>query len=252
MMNAQQQRISAGAKRAYAVMVLVALVVMCDDARSSAQVGEAPRVRAASEISEATPEMRARAYSKPAIDPVLELKGAALLNALRGGGFVLFMRHTQTGTVTETCGPSNLTPAGERDARFVGQSIRELSIRIDTVWTSPICRVADTAKLLGFNAVQSTPALANRALSPGFDFDTARERLIAVSPAQGMNTLLVSHIQSGGNISTWLMLDFGDIIVFKPDGKGAFAPRARIRPDDWPELKTINHTKGGRHDATPR
>ena len=62
----------------------------------------------------------------PIVNPANELKGSALLEALRKGGFVLYMRHAETGVVTEKCSQSNLTAAGEEQARKVGAALREL------------------------------------------------------------------------------------------------------------------------------
>ena len=48
-----------------------------------------------------------RAYSDdvtaPVIDAALELKGAALLQALRAGGYILFMRHAQASDPKPAC-----------------------------------------------------------------------------------------------------------------------------------------------------
>ena len=48
----------------------------------------------------------------PIVDPALELKGSALVAALRKGGLVLYMRHAETGVVTEKCEQSNLSTIG--------------------------------------------------------------------------------------------------------------------------------------------
>lgn len=213
---------------------------------AGAHVQAAERTRAASEIPAATAEMRARAYARPAIRPDAELKGAALLQALREGGHVLYLRHTQTGTVTETCGPSNLTPAGERDARFIGEAIRALRIPIDRVLSSPVCRVLDSAKLLQLGEVTTTRDLSNVAVGDKFDLAAARAARLAEVPAKGANRMLVSHLHAGAAQEHWISLDFGDIIVFRPDGNGGSEARARIRADDWYDLLELNAREGGR------
>ncbi len=172
-------------------------------------------------------------YRFPPIDPAKELTGTALLAALKKGGFVLYMRHTQTGTVTPECTQSNLTPAGERDARFVGDSMKTLRIPIGRVLSSPICRVFDTAKLMGLGEPKLSNDLANQPLSAGFDFDTARGKRIAESPPPAKNTLLVSHMQTGKTESQWIYLDFGEIIVYRSRGTNESEALARIRADDW-------------------
>ncbi len=172
-------------------------------------------------------------YRFPTIDPAKELTGVALLTALKKGGFVLYMRHTQTGTVTPECTQSNLTPAGERDARFVGESIKSLRIPIGQVLSSPVCRVFDTAKLMGLGEPKLSNDLANQPISAGFDFDTARGKRIAESPPRAKNTLMVSHMQTGKTESQWIYLDFGEIIVYRSRGTNESEALARIRADDW-------------------
>ena len=180
-------------------------------------------------------------YRYPPIDPAKALAGAALLTALKKGGFVLYMRHTQTGTVTPECAQSNLTPAGERDARFVGESIKTLRIPIGQVLSSPVCRVLDTAKLVGLGEPKLSNDLANQAMPAGFNFDSARRKRIAELPASGKNTLLVSHLQSGKMESEWIYLDFGEIVVYQPGGKNESEALARIRADDWYDLVALEY-----------
>ena len=67
----------------------------------------------------------------PLVNPADELKGRALVEALRAGGFVLYMRHAlQIPPTTEKCDTPGLTPVGEEQARNVGAAIRELKIPI--------------------------------------------------------------------------------------------------------------------------
>ena len=233
MMNAQQQRISSGAKRAYAALLFA---VMCGDVRSSAPVNEVPRVRAASE-GVTVP------YIHPPINADQKLNGANLLAALRRGGLVLFMRHTQAGTVTPECTVSNLSPAGERDARFVGESIRSLRIPVGRILTSPVCRVADTARLLGFSVPEVSNDISNVPVPQELDLGAARARRLAEPPARQTNTMLVSHMQAGKSQAQWIYLDLGEIIVYRPDSKGGSEPLARIRADDWYDLIAMDHKK---------
>jgi hypothetical protein len=180
-------------------------------------------------------------YRHPTIDPAKELTGAALLAALKKGGFVLYMRHTQAGTVTPECEQSNLSPAGERDARFVGEAIKALRIPIGRVLSSPVCRVLDTAKLMGLGEPRLSNDLANVSTPAGFDFDSARGRRIAEVPARATNALLVSHAQGGKTESQWIYLDFGEIIVYRPGRKDGGEALARIRADHWYDLMALEN-----------
>ena len=71
---------------------------------------------AATEITEhVATEGSTKPYPYPPMNANV-LSGNALVTALRAGGYVLFMRHTETGKLTLECIVGNLTPCGERDA----------------------------------------------------------------------------------------------------------------------------------------
>ncbi len=194
------------------------------------------RTMSASELNTRDPEIINRAFQYPKIDPARALSGEALIRALRQGGFNLYMRHTQTGTITPECTGSNLTPAGERDAKFVGASIRALRIPIDRVETSPICRASDTARLLDVGGITATRDLTNDPGPDRLDLAKARAARLSEPPAKSSNRLLVSHTHAGPNPKNWIQLDFGEIIVYQPNVVSGSEAVARIRPDDWYSL----------------
>lgn len=197
------------------------------------------RILAASELTTKDPEIRRRAFANPQIAPDHGLRGESLLQALRAGGLTLFMRHTQAGTITEHCETSNLSQAGERDARFVGESIKALGIPVGSVETSPVCRSRDTAILLGLGTPKSTLALSNNIRGTTEDLESLRSALIKRAPLAGTNTMLVSHLHAGKQKDNWIQMDLGEIVVFKSDGKGRSDAIARIAPDDWYDLLAI-------------
>ena len=174
----------------------------------------------------------------PAIEPKNALAGQALLVALRKGGYVLYMRHTQTGEMTEICTKSNLTIAGERDAARLGRNLTQARIPIGKILSSDKCRVIDTAKRLDLGEVTISDALTNHTSRESFDFHAARGRLLAERPAKGTNALLVGHLQAGNVIDQAIYLDFGEIVIFSPDGKGSTVPIGRIQQEDWHTLLT--------------
>ena len=180
------------------------------------------------------------ALPPPIVDPALELKGNALVAALRKGGLVLYMRHTETGVVTEKCEQSNLSAIGEANARAVGVALRELKIPVGVVRSSFACRVADTARLLGLGAVESNEDLNPVAPREGFDIGAARTRRLNEMPAAGTNTVLVSHLHGSRKKEEWLHLEMGEIIVFKPDSNSPAVPIARVRVAEWMALKSLD------------
>lgn len=169
-----------------------------------------------------------------------ELKGRALVEALRGGGYVLYLRHAlQKSPRTTGCEPKNLTPVGEEQARTVGAAIRELKIPIGVVRSSEPCRNLDTARLLGLGAFEVTEALNPGGMREGFDVHAARFKQLIEMPPSGTNMLLVSHVHGSTNKAEWMHLEIAEIIVYRPDGKGATTPVARVRVGEWAELLRV-------------
>ena len=173
---------------------------------------------------------------RPAIVPAVALSGEMLLAALQRGGLVLYLRHTETGAITEQCNVSNLSPTGKSEASALGKFLKQLRIPIARIASSPICRVQETAKLLDLGEIELSDALGNVPKEPGVDLHAARMRQIGMAPARGTNTLLVSHMQGGGPPEHDIDLAFGEVIVFRPAGHGKSEPVARIRIEDWPTL----------------
>ena len=173
----------------------------------------------------------------PIVDPARELKGLALVEALRRGGFVLYMRHAETGLVTEKCDQSNLSPVGEENARNVGAALRELKIPIGAVRSSQPCRCADTARLLALGPVEITEDLNPIAPREGFDIGAARAKRLAETPLAGTNTVLVSHLHGSRKKEEWLHLGMAEIIVFRPEGNTHAEPVARVTVAGWTALK---------------
>ena len=102
---------------------------------------------------------------------------AALLSALRAGGYVLYFRHTATDfgqndekmTGFEDCANQrNLTDGGRADARAIGAAIRSLGIPIGDVLASPFCRTRETAELI-FGRATVAPAVRGGPARPKRD-----------------------------------------------------------------------------------
>lgn len=165
-------------------------------------------------------------------EPEGPLTGERLVEALRDGGFVLYLRHAATeqgapdGTLADPCSAQRgLTEAGRRDAREIGQALDRLRIPIGRVLTSPFCRTADTAEL-AFGEVERDDALLPEA--------DARE-LVATEPDDETNTVLVGHI-SNIRTSTGAEPEEGGTVVFRPDGAGGFRVVAEVPPQGWQRL----------------
>lgn len=173
----------------------------------------------------------------PLVDASRELKGRALVEALRAGGHVLYMRHAlQIAPTPGPCVGSNLQPAGEVQARTVGAAIRALNIPIGSLRSSEPCRNRDTARLLDLGEVEISTDLNPVPATPDIDIGAARTRQLMQVPKPGTNTLLVSHTHGSRNTAEWMHLELAEIIVYRPDGKNPTAPVARIRVEGWEGL----------------
>ncbi len=174
----------------------------------------------------------------PLVDPAKELKGRALVDALRGGGYVLYMRHALQ--IPPTLGPcmgSNLKPEGEEQAKRVGAAIRALKIPVGRLLSSEACRNIDTAKLLGLGKYELAVPLNPMGLPPGYDPTEDRVKLLGEPAPKGSNTLLVSHVHGAKDKKHWMHLDLAEVIVYKPAGGKAGAPVARVKVEEWEGLE---------------
>ena len=163
---------------------------------------------------------------------------------LRGGGFVLYMRHgvtdrsqVDTGRLGDRAGQRNLSPAGIRLAEQVSAAFARLAIPVGLVRTSPVFRASDTASIMA----RGRPVdLAMDLVADDYTANVAAavaglRRALATPPMTGTNTLLVGHIQKlalvlGRPLAQQEFPENGVAIVtpVPPDG---FALRHIVSPD---------------------
>jgi len=175
--------------------------------------------------------------TSPAIDPTVELQGAALLDALRAGGLILFMRHAQTGDPTPECpNESGLTPIGGLQSRIVGSALRRLKLPIQPLQASETCRARDTAVQLGLGAVEVNPEL-NPGSIKGRPYDYAQKfKFLMTLPPTGKNSLLVSHVHEAPVKEDRILIELAEVVVYRPrPGQRALAI-ARIPVAAWSTL----------------
>lgn len=121
--------------------------------------------------------------------------------------------------------------------------MRILNIPVSEVLASPYCRTMETARQLDLGDVQPSDDVINLRVAEYFGgreavIATARE-LLSRRPAAGSNRVIVAH----GNVAreaTPVYPGEGEMVVFKPDGKGQFTFIGRITPDQWAELSQSN------------
>jgi phosphohistidine phosphatase SixA len=187
----------------------------------------------------------------PMIDPARELKGLALVQALRKGGYNLYMRHAQANVGSdqdllktpmwwENCAiQRNMSDTGREQAKKVGLGIRTLKVPVGEVKASQFCRVRETATLMDVGAVVATEEL-NHVIGQrvGTDINATRFKLLATPPAKGKNNVLVSHTHGSSRNEERIMsgIQEGEVVVYQPDGKGNAEPVGRIAVTEWENL----------------
>ncbi len=175
------------------------------------------------------------------------LSGPALLNALRRGGYVIYVRHTSTDfgqndegmTSYEDCAKQrNLTDQGRAEARAIGAAIAKLQIPIGEVLASPFCRTRETARLI-FG--RETPSLAVRggpAATENADRYSDLRKLLSTPVPRGVNLAIASHGNPFRAVAGTPYLAEGEAAVIEPRGKDGFRIVARITKDGWNALAT--------------
>ena len=195
-----------------------------------------------------------------AVNPVIAatpviLTDAALIEALRAGGYNLYFRHvatdwSQSDNVGKAgdwlnCDPSlmrQLSAAGRADAVAIGKAMRSLKIPVGAVLASPYCRTMETARLMEVGPVEASTAVMNLRASDYFGgraaiIDSARW-LLSTSPQAGVNRVIIAH----GNVAreaTPVYPSEGEGLVFKPEGDGRFTLIGRVKPSDWARIMKI-------------
>jgi phosphohistidine phosphatase SixA len=182
-----------------------------------------------------------------------ELSGLALVEALRGGGFNIYLRHTATSwdqddNVTaagdwRSCDPQRmrqLSAEGRERAKRIGAAMGALRIPVNKVLSSEYCRAAETARLLDIGPVTQTSDIINlrSASYAGGEAAVQRaRRVLAQPPAAGGNAVIVGH----GNLisaAAGVTAGEGGGAIFRPvsGSEGGFEIVARLDAEDWEKL----------------
>lgn len=170
----------------------------------------------------------------------------SLLDRLRQGGYVLYLRHASTDfsqndsrmTSYEDCSTQrNLTDKGRAEARALGAHVKRLGIPIGRVYASPFCRTMETARL-AFGEPQPTDEARG---GPSRPDDPARydalRKLLSTPPAPGRNNVISSHGNPFYAVFPPSYLAEGEMAVVQADSSGTPHIVGRIRLEDWPALK---------------
>jgi phosphohistidine phosphatase SixA len=148
-----------------------------------------------------------------------------LLNKLKDGGYNIFFRHAITGStynppgerVNDCSTQRPLNDIGRMQAKNIGKIFAEKQIPIGKVYSSPICRCKETAKLAFGNFIIVDWLLAHRGKE-----QTTLSRYLKISPEKGKNNIFIGHAitfseELLGNPWQRVHLDEGEALVIKPE-----------------------------------
>jgi len=178
------------------------------------------------------------------------LHGAAAVKALQQGGYVIVMRHASSPREApdkKTANADNvnlerqLDETGRATAIAMGKALHELKIPIGSVFTSPTYRALETVKFAQLGHPQPYAELGDggRSMQGGTEAQAAwLQKKVTQFPA-GTNTVVVTHLPniSGAFPQLSSGLADGEALVFGPDGKGGATLVARIKIEEWPEMR---------------
>jgi hypothetical protein len=178
------------------------------------------------------------------------LSDAALVTALRQGGYVLLMRHASSPPAPPDAGSAEhdntklerqLNETGRSSAQAMGGAIKTLSIPIGEVWSSPTYRALETVHL----AILPNPTTAVELGDGGQSMQAISkdqtvwlQAKVAERPRAGTNTIIVTQFPNiaeafGQNAAG---LAEGEALIIRPDGAGADEIVGRVKIEEWPAL----------------
>ena len=126
---------------------------------------------------------------------------------------------------------------------MIGRAMRQRSIPVSSVMTSPLQRAVDTGILLGFGKVVINPDLAEAGTAVSPDENNRRadalRKLVEWHQAGDGNLVIVTHkpnlVEAFGN--DWADIREGEASVFEPDFAGTgYRLIGRIQADQWSTL----------------
>lgn len=164
---------------------------------------------------------------------------AAAWAALRAGGHVALMRHTDApggtgdppGFKLEDCATQrNLSDKGRAEAAAIGTRLKTEGIAFEKIQSSPWCRCMDTARLLDMGPVEPAPTFSNVVVLRDQTEALTQGARALIGDWRGAGTLLV--VTHGANIRalTGISPATGEIVVVDTAADGAIEAVGRIPP----------------------
>ena len=164
---------------------------------------------------------------------------AAAWSALRAGGHVALMRHTDApggtgdppGFKLEDCATQrNLSDKGRAEAAQIGARLKAEGIVFEKILSSPWCRCMDTARLLDMGPVDAAPTFSNVVVLRDQTEALTQGAQALIADWHGAGTLLV--VTHGANIRalTGISPATGEIVVVDAAEDGSIEAIGLIPP----------------------
>ena len=176
----------------------------------------------------------------------------ALLERVRQGGYVLYIRHGTTdnsradqvplGDFKDCSRQRVLNEEGRQQAVQLGQFIREAGIPVSQVLHSPLCRARDTAQLAfpqqpgGVQQVDGLLYTGNLTQAEKQPILKVTRHWLSEPVARGSNRVLVAHAPNMADLMGYFVRPEGTVVIIQPQAQGQFTYVASIPPKLWPSL----------------
>jgi phosphohistidine phosphatase SixA len=204
-----------------------------------------------SHAADAKAPVATTAGSSPSAKFQNKISQSELLKGLREGGYVIYIRHTQTSKdYADQADPKldlndcktqrSLNAKGINQAKNIGIAFKKANIPVGDVLASDYCRAWKAADL-AFGRYQRTPEL-NFVKSEKYDdaqklqMSNAVTPLLAALPKPGTNTVIVGHDDVFDAATGIYPEPQGMAYILKPDGKGKFEILANMKAEGWAKL----------------
>ena len=174
----------------------------------------------------------------------------AVLDQVRKGGFVLYLRHGFTDNSRGDQYPSVdlnncatqrlLSDEGRTLMREVGKQFRAARIPVGEMLVSPMCRTKESAELTGiskhFSLSEPLMYSANMTSEEKKPRLEALKRLLTAPIPAGTNRVLLAHAPNLADLIGFFVKPEGTVVIFAQRGVNGYEYVASIHPDTWANL----------------
>lgn len=171
------------------------------------------------------------------------------VTAVRGGGYVIIMRHGATHADQADTDPFNLAnvdkqrqlnDAGRAKSKEIGEAFKKLGIPVGKVVSSQYFRAIETAKL-AFGTAEPTADVSEggQVVTPiENNRRAAAMKKLAATAMPGTNVVVVTHRPNILDAFGKDLFDMreGEAVIMQPDGAGGYKIVARVQADEWAKL----------------